>query len=836
MRRNFLAICLLFSILLISCGDEIPDETACGNGKTKNGEQCDDGNTVSGDGCSSNCKSETVVTGCTYKGSKYNAGATFKYDCNSCTCNDKGTVVCISKNCDECNEGYVGDDCSECAAGHHIDGDACVKDVVCPTPACSGNGTCSIVAGNPSCACNEGYAGDNCAECTNGYHSDGGVCVKDEVVVCPTPACSGNGGCSIVDNKVSCDCNEGYTAADCSECDGGYAMNENEQCIAKTGNYAHFDIEPGTTVEVGEEVFINASASKGGTLDTNIYEWDFGDGYVHNRGEGMNKGNGGVTVTHFFMKPGTFTIKLKFTDGAGNVYNAEENITVTGVAKKLDGFDLLHASFHGHIAQYITVKIPTSVRSNAQNRLVVNITGDNGYNSDIYDKTALESEEKFLLKNSELPAGKYRFSVKLLDSAGNTLDQINEKFNKPYDGVPISGIDENNAICLNGKPFFPIQSFGLNVENYQVWAERGVINSNLGSRWWEEDLSKWKTHLDLAGAQNLLMSGPVMWPGLPGTLEGGGEKRNADIALMEQYINETKDHSSLLMWSWVDEPDLGSLEGHTTAPVLRSWTYKTNQLDPQRLVYTNFVGYSYSDDSSDWHKEVNKTYSYMYNAERFGGKRTLTTDVFAVDYYPYDVLYNARGHISVEDMAAALDNTISWNGNLAPVVPCIETSGLFDPNTPIITASQLKHLLWVNVIHGAKGIQWFHHNGTVGTSEENFKAMAEFKMQITELTDVVLGPKTDINLSALTTGGRVDTMIRETNDAIYVFAVRVTEPEIEDSAPEITATFTLNAGYAGNAIKVYDESRNITGSAGVFTDSFKPNDVHIYIINKIILP
>jgi cysteine-rich repeat protein len=41
-----------------NCGDGPPAAPVCGNGSVEAGEQCDDGNTTSGDGCSATCKVE----------------------------------------------------------------------------------------------------------------------------------------------------------------------------------------------------------------------------------------------------------------------------------------------------------------------------------------------------------------------------------------------------------------------------------------------------------------------------------------------------------------------------------------------------------------------------------------------------------------------------------------------------------------------------------------------------------------------------------------------------------------------------------------------------------
>ena len=39
-------------------------ESTCGNNEVDAGEECDDGNTASFDGCSSQCKSEGWLVGC----------------------------------------------------------------------------------------------------------------------------------------------------------------------------------------------------------------------------------------------------------------------------------------------------------------------------------------------------------------------------------------------------------------------------------------------------------------------------------------------------------------------------------------------------------------------------------------------------------------------------------------------------------------------------------------------------------------------------------------------------------------------------------------------------
>ena len=71
------------------------------------------------------------------------------------------------------------------------------------------------------------------------------------------------------------------------------------------------------TVEVGEEVFFSATGTT--YPDTAIlskarYEWDFGDGYYLRFDPAVKTTTrSGIAATHYFMKPGDFTVKLTVT-------------------------------------------------------------------------------------------------------------------------------------------------------------------------------------------------------------------------------------------------------------------------------------------------------------------------------------------------------------------------------------------------------------------------------------------------------------------------------------------------------------------------------------------
>src|SRR5262249_35967116 len=66
MRRHLMTkLVHALAISLTACSastEPPPDEGVCGDGSVDPGEQCDDGNTISGDGCSATCQTETPDT------------------------------------------------------------------------------------------------------------------------------------------------------------------------------------------------------------------------------------------------------------------------------------------------------------------------------------------------------------------------------------------------------------------------------------------------------------------------------------------------------------------------------------------------------------------------------------------------------------------------------------------------------------------------------------------------------------------------------------------------------------------------------------------------------
>ncbi|HDQ73495.1 MAG TPA: PKD domain-containing protein [Chloroflexi bacterium] len=510
------------------------------------------------------------------------------------------------------------------------------------------------------------------------------------------------------------------------------------------------------------------------------------------------------------------------------------------------GFELWHAPFQARIAQYIYVQVPGQVHRDATNKLKMTVEGDNAYSTVLVEKSSLAAEEKVLLRNGDLPAGAYTLTAQLLDSGDAVLEEIQETFAKPYDGIPAMGIDENNAICVDGEPFFPVTPWLLNEGYMEDWQTNGYVNTLFAEGWYaEHNVDTWTDYLNAAQSNGLYAIGPERWFGLGLAhidLDPAWRRhfaRNADIGVITDYVSATRDLPALMAWMWLDEPDLGGRGYRVPPPVLSAWTYATHQADPRHPVATNFTGGTWL----PYYGTRGYDYDYLNSAAWFGGKKYFSVDISGFDIYPLEY----REHPALNDpdrgvmdlYVEAIDRSIAKNYDLVPFMSFVEVCDIDESRqTPGPTHEQVLMEAWLNVVHGIKGINWFHY---FEYDTIQYDAMAEFTDQITRLADVVLGPEVDrpVTDSANERGNRVDTMIREHDGAVYVFAVRVTEPEPldfeEQGYPEpesITVDFAVE-GVGSGLAEVFDEGRTVPVTGGTFSDTFAREAVHIYKIEVV---
>ncbi len=92
-------------------------------------------------------------------------------------------------------------------------------------------GTCIVGNSNSThCECDLGYSGRLCAECAEGYFEQGGLCIEEDE--CAKAKCV-YGKCELVSGVATCKCYSGYAGEKCDDCAENYHIDENSRtCVA----------------------------------------------------------------------------------------------------------------------------------------------------------------------------------------------------------------------------------------------------------------------------------------------------------------------------------------------------------------------------------------------------------------------------------------------------------------------------------------------------------------------------------------------------------------------------------------------------------------------------
>jgi hypothetical protein len=302
---------------------------------------------------------------------------------------------------------------------------------------------------------------------------------------------------------------------------------------------------------------------------------------------------------------------------------------------------------------------------------------------------------------------------------------------------------------------------------------------------------------------------------------------NLSKAMMPAVCDFTQSRiNEKTLWAWLqpDEPD----NAQGTAPnympciqpsVLVADYTKWKTADPDRPVWlglgrgvsaTQWVGRGACTGKTDMYPEYAKA-----------------GDILSFDIYP------ANGKEPLEEVPQGVDNLRMWSGNTKPVVADIEGSKI-DATNPRPTPAQITSEIWMALVHGAAGIQYFCHRFTPTFSETDClddkptaDVMLAINTQIKSLAPVLNTQSVGNGVTMQSSDPKipVDTMLKRYQGATYLFAT-------EMRGGMATATFTLRDFPAAASAEVIGEKRTIDVKAGVFTDAFQTYGVHIYKITR----
>lgn len=522
----------------------------------------------------------------------------------------------------------------------------------------------------------------------------------------------------------------------------------------------------------------------------------------------------------------------------------------TGPAVAAEGdLEIHHADFHARLGMKIHV-VPGDAAAQAS-ALVATLDGPGGKKVVFEKKTPLAAEEAVTLNFRELAKGKYTLTVSLLGADGKTLKSATREFEKPYDGIPRVGIDENNSLRIGGKLFFPFATYCIGAKDAEIAEWDAQMNTMAGYTFSDAEATTegWTQALDRAQKHGKMVIGPFYgryWPNGAGRryYEKDGEKlrdREVLIDALAGYVTATRDHPALLAWCWLDEPELSNDENCVTPAEVRRWTETCHRLDPHHPVGTGNGGDGFRRPPENWMHKHRMKYTYEHNGIA-GPHKVLLADWIYQDIYPVfgaqlDLMRRTSdrpgvkegwGLNSIENMCVSMDVMRKYNRNLAPFMSAVRTAAFRGegPHATPPAPQEVRAVVWANILHGAKAILWFHYFGP--TPPEVKAEMARLLEQVTRLSPAVLGPDYAgrIEKTERAEGGRVDLLARQIegdDTAVYVFALNLCE-----AADKVTFT----ADFEPKKIEVVDENRTLEPDGRTFTDAFDPLAVHIYRLQR----
>ena len=278
-----------------------------------------------------------------------------------------------------------------------------------------------------------------------------------------------------------------------------------------------------------------------------------------------------------------------------------------------------------------------------------------------------------------------------------------------------------------------------------------------------------------------------------------------------------KDDPIIAGWMHGDEPDNAQA---MTDPVTgkKGWGpcvppekivaayQKLRATDPTRPVMLN-LGQGVANDS--WNGRGSGAKLSDYQTYIQGG------DIISFDVYP------AANNLLLGLVPKGVDRLKEWSGGKKRIWNCLECTRIDGKGKA--TPRQVRSETWRALIHGSRGLIYFVHQFKPTFNEHALLDDPEMLASVTVTNRQIqaLAPVLNRAVGKFHQGEAIESLSVPHNGALYVFAA---------ATGEAPTTLRLDSIGKNDSVEVLGEGRTLSRKGGVCTDSFAPEDVHLYRI------
>jgi hypothetical protein len=209
----------------------------------------------------------------------------------------------------------------------------------------------------------------------------------------------------------------------------------------------------------------------------------------------------------------------------------------------------------------------------------------------------------------------------------------------------------------------------------------------------------------------------------------------------------------------------------------------------------------------------------------------------SADYPEYakaaDVLVNYTYPIAnqhpLELVATGIDNLNRYAAYAKPVIADLEASNIHGSARP--SPHQIRAQVWMSLIHGAAGIQYFCHRFEPDFSETDClddettaAALTGINRELKSLALALNSQSYAIHPTSSNASVPVDAVLKRPGKSRYIFAAGMADGVT-------TARFSLRGLGSVSSVEVIGEGRTLTPALEAFEDAFEPYAVHLYRLN-----